>query len=398
MNEYKNSSYILGGKPDVFFLVIYILLVCFGVVMIYSATNIFSFHKLNDSAYFLKKEVLWVSISAVFLLVASQLNYKFLFRFSNLIFIISIFLLALVFCPFIGKEINYSKRWIGYGSFVFQSSEFAKLALVIFVSAQLSKIKDKQVNIGQFIIISLMALFVMFLVLIEPDLGTTIVLFCILVSILFVSGCNPLYIVGLIIFLTPGLIIFALQKPYIMSRLIAFLNPWKYAQNEGFQIIQSKIAFASGGILGNGLGKSAQKIFFLPYHYTDFIFSIIGEEFGLVGASAIILIFIFFIKKGLRLAVYSRDKFAKLLSVGIICKIAFQSFLNMGVAVGIFPVTGITLPFLSYGGSSLLILSVEIGILLNISQKIIVNPEIKYDSGNSNRRHGRSYLPSNYSC
>lgn len=396
MNEYKNYSYSLGRNPDIFFLIIYMLFVCFGVVMVYSATNIFSFHKLKDSAYFLKREALWVFISAVFVLFFSQLNYRFLLRFSNLILIISIFLLLLVFVPFIGKEINNSKRWIGIGPFVFQSSEFAKLAIIIFTSAQLSKIKEKQINILQFIRISAVCLFVIFLVLIEPDLGTSFVIFCLLISLLFIYGCKFVYLFGLFLSIFPAFIVFALIKPYVMSRLFAFLNPWKCAQKEGFQIIQSMIAFASGGVLGNGLGKSSQKIFFLPYHYTDFIFSIIGEELGLLGAVALIILFILFIVRGLKMAIYATDKFAKLLIVGIICKIAFQSFINMGVSLGIFPVTGVTLPFISYGGSSLLILSIDIGILLNISQKIIIPHEIKYEDSNSYRRHRRPYLPSNY--
>ena len=284
--------------------------------------------------------------------------------------ITSIILLVLVLIPGIGIIRNGSRSWFGIGGFGIQPSEFAKLALIIFVSKYLEKSNKfiKDYKRGVFPILSVLLL-IFGLIMLEPDFGTGMIIVVSIIALLFISGVNMKFflilggvgIIGII-----GLIIVA---PYRMDRITSFINPWSDPLGTGFQIIQSLYAIGPGGLLGMGLFNSRQKHFYLPEPQTDFIFSIISEELGVLGVIIVILLFSILLYTAIKISLKCEDKFGKYLSFGLIFQIIIQTILNLSVVIGLIPVTGVTLPFLSYGGSSLLISSISVGIILSIYKK-----------------------------
>ena len=265
---------------------------------------------------------------------------------------------------------NGSRSWFGIGGFGMQPSEFMKLGLTIFVSKYLvNNDRDiKDIRKGIFPILGIIFL-VFALIMLQPDFGTGVVMTFSLIVLLFVSGCRLGFFVKLGALGIVGIVVLILIAPYRMERIVSFLNPWSDPLGSGFQIIQSLYAIGPGGLLGLGMGNSIQKHFYLPEPQTDFIFAIICEELGFVGAGVVILLFGFIIYRGFSIAINCNDLFGKYLAFGITFMFAFQAILNLSVVVGLIPVTGVTLPFLSYGGSSLLITMISMGILLNISKK-----------------------------
>lgn len=346
-----------------------ILLSLFGLIMIYSASSIWAEYKFSDSFHYLKYQLLFFIVGLVLMFIVSKIDYRLYYKKANTILICCFILLILVLIPGIGSVRNGSRSWFGIASFGIQPSEAAKLGLIIFTSKYLSKSNKflKSYKEGVFPILGITFLF-FGLIMLEPDLGTGVILVVAITALLFISGVNMKFFYGLGLLGVIGLVALIVIAPYRMDRITAFINPWKDASGTGFQIIQSLYAIGPGGLLGTGFLNSIQKHFYLPEPQTDFIFSIIAEEFGVVGAFIVVGFFSLILYRGIKIALNSKDLFAKYLSLGIIFQLIFQALMNLMVVIGLIPVTGVTLPFLSYGGSSLLVSMVSIGILLNISR------------------------------
>ena len=338
--------------------------------MIYSASSVWAEYKFNDPYKYLKSQGLFLIVSYLSLLIISKIPYQEYKKRANIIFIICTVLLALVLIPGIGTVRNGSRSWFGLGSFGIQPSEFTKLGLIIFTSKYLSNNQKEIKDIKKGVLPILGVLLLVFgLIMLEPDFGTGVVIVMTIVVLLFISGVKMNFFIKIGILGLLGVASLIIIAPYRMQRIVSFLNPWNDPLGSGFQIIQSLYAIGPGGLLGLGYGSSVQKHFYLPEPQTDFIFSIISGEFGFMGVLIVATLFITIIVSGFKIAMKTEDLFGKYLSFGITFGLAFQAILNLMVVVGLIPVTGVTLPFLSYGGSSLLITMFSMGILLNISSQ-----------------------------
>ena len=337
--------------------------------MIYSASYIWAEYKFNDPFKFVKHQGLFFIIGIIMMLITSKIPYKVYFEKANTLLLISIILLILVIIPGIGTVRNGSRSWFGIGSFGIQPSEFAKLTLIIFTSKYLTKNEKnlKYIKKGVLPILGIVIL-VFDLIMLQPDFGTGMIILVSIIGLLFVSGVDFKFFIRLGLIGVVGIVLLIAIAPYRLERILSFLNPWSDPLGSGFQIIQSLYAIGPGGLFGQGFMNSRQKHFYLPEPQTDFIFSIISEEFGFLGILIVATLFTIIIFKGFKIAQNSGDKFAKFLAFGITFGLAFQAILNLMVVVGLIPVTGVTLPFLSYGGSSLLITLISMGVLLNISR------------------------------
>ena len=342
-----------------------IILSLFGIIMIYSSSNIWANYKFNDSFHYVKYQSIFFIIGLFIMIMISKINYKVYYKYSNVILFISFLLLILVLIPGIGSIRNGSRSWFGIGSLGIQPSEAAKISLIIFTSKYLSKGNNKFIDIIPILlIVSIFFLFIM----LQPDLGTGLILFISIISILFIAGTSMKFFIGGGVIGLFGVIFLIIIAPYRMNRITSFINPWKDPLGTGFQMIQSLYAIGPGGLLGNGYLNSIQKHFYLPEPQTDFIFSIICEEFGVVGALIVVGLFFILLYRSIKISNGCGDLFGKYLSFGIIFQMIFQTIMNLSVVVGLIPVTGVTLPFLSYGGSSLLVSMFSMGIILNISR------------------------------
>ena len=356
-------------KLDISLFIAIIILALFGLMMIYSASSIWAEYKFNDSFYYFKRQLIFIVIGIFIMYTVSKIDYKVYYEKSNKILLICFILLILVLIPGIGSVRNGSRSWFGIGSLGIQPSEAAKLALIIFTSKYLSKNNKfvKSYKDGVFPILGVVFLF-FGLIMLQPDLGTGMILVVSIISLLFIAGVNMKFFIGGGILGVIGVIVLIIIAPYRMDRITSFIDPWKDPLGTGFQIIQSLYAIGPGGLLGTGYLNSIQKQFYLPEPQTDFIFSIIAEEFGILGAIFVASMFLFIIYKGLKVALKCNDLFGKYLAFGMIFQLSFQTMMNLMVVIGMIPVTGVTLPFLSYGGSSLLITMFSMGIILSISR------------------------------
>ena len=353
-------------KYNKILLISVIILSLFGLIMIYSSSNIWSNYKFNDPYKYLKSQALFLFLGYIIMFIFSKMNYELYKKYSNHILIGCLILLILVLIPGVGSIRNGSRSWFGIGSFGIQPSEATKLGLIIFTAKYLSKNKIKSIK-SSILPILLIVMIIFGLIMLQPDFGTGVIIVMSIIVLLFIAGVNINFFIKIGFLGLIGIIILVIIAPYRMARITSFLNPWSDPLGSGFQIIQSLYAIGPGGLLGMGLGNSIQKHFYLPEPQTDFIFSIISEELGILGIIIVATLFITIIYQGFRISINTIDKFPKYLAFGITFSIAFQTILNLMVVVGLIPVTGVTLPFLSYGGSSLLISMSEIGILLNIS-------------------------------
>lgn len=339
----------------------------FGLLMVYSSSNIWAEYKFNDPFKYVKNQGLFLIIGIVTMYMISKVNYQKYYKYSNKIFLICFTLIVLVLI--IGSERNGSKSWFGIGSFGIQPSEFMKLSMIIFTSKYLCNNRKDIKNIKKGVIpILIITMLIFGLIMLQPDFGTGIILVMGVIGLLFVGGVDLKFFfkigfVGII-----GIIGLIIAAPYRLKRILSFLNPWSDPLGSGFQIIQSLYAIGPGGLFGYGLGGSRQKHFYLPEPQTDFIFSIISEEFGFMGVLIVSSLFCVIIYQAIKIALKCDELFGKYLTFGIIFMLSFQAILNLCVVIGLIPVTGVTLPFLSYGGSSLLITLIEMGIILNISR------------------------------
>ncbi|MBE6157287.1 MAG: stage V sporulation protein E [Firmicutes bacterium] len=346
-----------------------IVLSIFGLIMIYSASSIWAEYKFNDSFHYFKYQLVFLIIGILVMLFISKIDYKIYYENANKILLICFVLLILVLIPGIGSVRNGSRSWFGIGPFGIQPSEATKLGMIIFTSKYLTNSNKflKSYKKGVFPILGI--LFTLFgLIMLQPDLGTGTILVLSIIVLLFIAGVNMKFFFGIGILGVIGIIILIVIAPYRMDRITSFVDPWSDALGTGFQIIQSLYAIGPGGLLGNGFLNSIQKQFYLPEPQTDFIFSIIAEEFGVVGAFIVVGLFLIILYRGINIALNTKDLFSKYLAFGMTFQIIFQAIMNLMVVIGLIPVTGVTLPFISYGGSSLLISMVSIGILLNISK------------------------------
>ncbi len=339
-----------------------IIITIFGLVMITSSSYVWAEYKFNNPYKYLINQGIFFILSLISMYVVSKIDYKILYKYSKVFILIVIIMLILVIIPGIGTVRNGSRSWFGIGGFGIQPSEFAKLAIIIFASKYLSENKNSRLPI------LFLGLFLFGLIMLQPDFGTGMVLIMIVVSLLFISGMKISFFIRIGLLGVIGITILILIAPYRLKRILSFLNPWSDPLGSGFQIIQSLYAIGPGGLFGLGLGNSVQKHFYLPEPQTDFIFAIISEEFGFLGIVIVSILFLTIIISSINIALKSKDLFSKYLVFGITFWISFQTILNLMVVVGLIPVTGVTLPFLSYGGSSLLILYTSIGIILNVSR------------------------------
>ena len=345
-----------------------IILIIIGIIMIYSSSNIWALYKYNDSYKYVKSQVLFFLIGLIVIYISSKIKPEIYEKYSNNILLICFILLILVLIPGIGKVRNGSRSWFGIGPLGIQPSEFTKIALIIYTSKYLAHnnryIKDiKKGLLPLFIIISIFFLLIM----LEPDFGTAMVIILTLIVMIYIAGPKISFFLKIGFLGLIGIIILIIIAPYRLQRIVAYLNPWSDPLGSGFQIIQSLYAIGPSGLLGTGLGNSVQKNFYLPEPQTDFIFSIIAEELGFFGVLIIILLFLTIFITSMKISLSKQDLFSKYLSFGLSFGIILQVILNILVVTGTIPTTGITCVFLSYGGSSLLVSMLSIGIILSMS-------------------------------
>ena len=338
--------------------------------MIYSSSYIYAEYKYNNAYKYVLQQGIFFIIGLFLMYIFSKINYNIYKKYANTFLGICFLLLILVLIPGIGTIRNGSRSWFGILGFGFQPSELTKLSLVIFVSKYLSN-NDKLKRYTFKFIGPILGIIILFfsLIMLEPDFGTGMVIVISLIGLIFISGTNISIFIKLGILGLIGIIVLILIAPYRLDRITSFLNPWSDPLGSGFQMIQSMYAIGPGGLLGFGFMSSRQKHFYLPEPQTDFIFSIITEEFGFIGSVVLISLFVILYFHIIKNAIKQTDLFGKYLIFGLCFILLFQTILNLSVVVGLVPITGVTLPFISYGGSSLLVSIISIGIILNASKK-----------------------------
>ena len=365
----RKSAYIL-------FLAVLALLVI-GIVMLFS-TSAYARDSHGDVYFFIKRQAIWIGIGLVACIFAALMNYQFWQKTWWLWFAVALAALTLCYIPHIGMRINGSRRWVGYGPITFQPSELAKIATIIFLAAWFARREKPDGNVFSEFIIPLAIISVpAALVLGEVDLGTTALIGTTAFVVMFIAGTNPLWLGGLAVAGLGGLLVVATQISERMGRLSAFLHPQNYKDDAGLQQMQALIAWGSGGMDGLGLGNGRQKMLYLPYAHTDFIFPIIGEELGLRFSLLVVFLFVVIIVCGIMIALHARDRFGLLLGCGIVSLLALQAAVNIGVTTSLLPNKGLPLPFISYGGSNLAACMFAIGVLVNIYRQGILEPPVK---------------------
>ncbi|MDI6617651.1 MAG: stage V sporulation protein E [Clostridiales bacterium] len=345
-----------------------LILLCIGLVMVFSASSVADFTYQHDAYFTLKRQLAWAGIGFIGMIFTMNYDYHKLKRFAKPLLLLSIILLIIVlFMP----EKNHARRWIGMGgdSLGFQPSEIAKFSVILYLAGSMSKKKGKIKSFTYGILPYIIVGGIVFgLILIEPNLSVAGSVLIVVFLMLIVAGARGSHLAMLALAGGAAAVLFTVTEPYRLKRLTAFLDPWKDPMDTGYQAIQSLFALGSGGLTGAGLGKSHQKFFYIPEPQNDFIFSIIGEELGFLGTTAVIILFLVLTWRGIKIALNAVDTFGCLLAAGIISLIAVQAIINIAVATSSMPITGIPLPFISAGGSSLIFMMAAVGVLLNISR------------------------------
>jgi cell division protein FtsW len=357
------------GKWDINILLVTLALTCFGVVMIFSASMYSSSVELGNEYYYFKQQLFAALLGIAAMLVCSNIHFNIYRRFAKLGIVISVLLLVAVLIPGIGVELNDARRWIKLGFTLFQPSEFVKLGVILFMADSLENSKEKVRTFkGGILPYLILSLVIGGLIYLEPNLSTAIVMICIIFGMMFIAGVNLKYIVGIGAIGVAGVTILMTHVGWRMDRINAMFDPWSYRLEEGWQIIQSLMALGSGGVFGQGLGNGKQKLLFMPEAENDYIFAHIGEELGLIGTLLVLFAFMYLLLRGTRVAINVKDRFASLMASGFMIMIGMQVIINIGVVTNSIPSTGMPLPFLSFGGTSLLANLIAMGILLNISK------------------------------
>jgi len=357
------------GEPDMALFVIVLLLAAIGVAMSYSASAVVAARSFDDPFHFLKRQAVWFAAGFALLFMVQRFDYRNYARHTKIMLLVSLVLLVLVLIPGIGHSVKGSTRWLGGGTLAFQPSEFVKIFVVIYLAKVFSSEPEGRGNqVVQLLVPVLVVALIFILAMMQPDFGTAIDILLVAVFVLFVSGFPFFYIAALFVVSIPMFYLLVYQVGYRKDRMLAFLDPWRDPYGTGYHVIQSIAAFRRGGFFGVGLGYGTQKIKRLPEPHTDFVFSVIAEEAGLLGTVLVLGLFCALFYKGMRIAQGAPDEFGRLLAMGLTLLVVLQAFLNFGVVTGSLPTTGIPLPFISYGGSSLLSSLAAMGILLNISR------------------------------
>jgi len=357
------------APPDALLLGSVALLVALGLVMVFSASSATAYSAYHDTAYFLKRQVAFLLVGLVLAYAAYRVDYQRLPAIAPAVVIVMFVLLVLTAIPHIGFASGGARRWIGLRALSFQPSEFGKLTLVLFLAAKLASLGERVQSLSKGI---WPALFITLLlsipVFLEPDMGTASLYIFTAFALLFTAGARIEHLVMCGLVMLPGVAIAVASSPYRLARILAFLHPWKDPQNTGFHIVQSLLALGSGGIFGLGLGASRQKYFYLPAAHTDFIFSVLGEELGMLGCLTVIALCVLFAIRAVTLALRAPDRFGMLLAMGCTFLIIIQAFVNVGVVTSSWPVTGVPLPFISFGGSSLIVSLIAVALIANVGR------------------------------
>mgnify|MGYP005841013463 CR=1 FL=1 len=356
-------------SPDYTLFLTVLTLLAIGIVMVFSSSAVEALRDYGDMYYFLKRQLAWAFIGITAMVFLMNLDYWHIQRLAVPMLVVTLFLLVLVLVPGIGRASHGATRWLGYGSLAFQPSETMKLAFVIFLADYLARKQQQVANLfkGLGPILVLLG-FTFILILAQPDLGTAVAIAGTVYVMLFVGGARLWHLLLLAVAAIPAMAVAIASEEYRLRRFLAFLNPFKDPLGSGYHIIQSLYALGSGGFFGLGLGQSRQKFLYLPERHTDFIFAILGEELGFIGAAMVVILFFLFAWRGYKTAITAPDTFSSLLAAGVTTMVALQAFVNIGVVTATLPVTGIPLPFLSFGGSSLVFTMMGVGALLNVSR------------------------------
>ncbi|TBL78155.1 stage V sporulation protein E [Paenibacillus thalictri] len=357
------------SAPDAMIALCTLALLTIGLVMVYSASAVLSFHEHGDYFYYLKRQLLFAVLGVIAMFVTMNTDYWIWKKYAKVGLIVCLVLLVAVLIPGIGVIRGGARSWLGIGSFGIQPSEFMKLGMIVFLSKLLSEQQSKITLFTKGLVPPLALMGLAFgLIMLQPDLGTGAVLVGASLLIIYIAGARLLHLSYLGMVGAAGLVGLIIAAPYRLKRITAFLDPWQDPLGAGYQAIQSLYAIGPGGLVGLGLGMSRQKYSYLPEPQTDFIFSIIAEELGFIGGALVLILFMLLVWRGMRTAITAPDTFGSLLATGIVGMIGVQVIINIGVVIGMFPVTGITLPLISAGGSSLTLILASIGVLLNISR------------------------------
>ena len=358
------------APPDVWLFATVAGLVAIGIVMVFSASSATAYADFHDTAYFLKRQLVFLTIGAVFAYGAYRIDYSKLKRISPGLLAVTFVLLLLTLVPHIGLQTGGARRWLGFHAISFQPSEFAKLAIVLFAAAKLSTIgEDVRSLVRGVVPLLVVAAFIAMPIFVEPDMGTASLVVFTALGMLLCAGMRFEHFILVVLAMLPAVVLAVGTSAYKRARVLAFINPWKDPQNTGFHIVQSLLALGSGGILGVGLGASRQKFFYLPEAHTDFIFAVLGEELGLLGTLAVLALFAAFAIRAFTIAQRTTDRFGFFVICGCTMLIVIQAFINIGVVTSSWPVTGVPLPFISFGGTSLIVNLVAAALIMNVARR-----------------------------
>jgi len=355
--------------PDALLLGSVAFLVALGLVMVFSASSATAYSAYHDTAYFLKRQVAFLLVGLILAYAAYRVDYRKLPTIAPAVVILTVALLVLTLIPHVGFASGGARRWIGLRALSFQPSEFGKLTLVLFLAAKLASLGERVQSLSKgvwpVLFITLLLSIPVFL---EPDMGTASLYVFTAFALLFTAGARIEHLIMCGLAMLPAIAIAVGSSAYKRARVFAFLHPWKDPQNTGFHIVQSLLALGSGGIFGLGLGASRQKYFYLPEAHTDFIFAVLGEELGMLGCLTVIALFVLFAIRAVTLALKAPDRFGMLLAMGCTFLIVIQAFINVGVVTSSWPVTGVPLPFISFGGSSLIVSLIAVALIANVGR------------------------------
>jgi cell division protein FtsW len=356
-------------RPDMWLLAAVAGLLGLGIVMVLNVSYFQAGMRYGDPYLFFRKHLLSVGVGLCVMLLVSRIRLELLERWAVVMLPLCMLGLLLVLTPGIGVERGGARRWIAFGGFSVQPSEFVKLGVVLFLARWISQRRDRMESFANGIVPALVTIGICCaLIMGQPDFGSTVIIGALALLMLYVGGARPLHIGGLVMLGLVGIVAAIQVAPYRMRRLLSFLDPFEHAQDGAWQLVQSLIAVGSGGVAGVGLGQSKQKMAFLPEAHTDFIFALVGEELGLIGALVVLTLFVVVAVRGFRVAARHPDSFASLLAFGLTAVLILSAVVNIGVVVGLLPTKGLPLPFLSYGGSALLVTMIEVGVLASLSR------------------------------
>lgn len=360
---------LAAQPPDALLLGAVALLLALGLVMVFSASSATAYATFHDTAYFVKRQAVYLAVGLCFAYAAYRVDYRKLKKSAPAIVGIAFVMLVLTLTPHVGLQSGGARRWLGVHAVSFQPSEFAKLALVLFFAAKLSQMGEGVRSLSKGVVPMLLVTALLAVpVFLEPDMGTASLLIFTAFALLFTAGARFEHLMMCALAMLPMAAIAVGSSAYKRARVFAFLDPWKDAQNTGFHIVQSLLALGSGGVFGLGLGASRQKYFYLPEAHTDFIFAVLGEELGMLGGLVVIALFVVFAIRAIEVALKAPDRFGMLLAMGCTFLIVIQAFINIGVVTSSWPVTGVPLPFISFGGTSLIVSLVAVALIANVGR------------------------------